>query len=342
MNIYNILKWYRRIQNPRLKLLGILLLHITKRRYLSIAMDPSLACNLRCRMCYFSNPDSTRWLHGVFSEEDIQQIAKAVFHRGLRLQIGCGAEPTTYKGLSMLVKTAHDYGIPHISITTNGNLLTQERLQELADNGLHEIVISTHGMDRETYEHMMRNAKFDLFTQLINNIGGVKELHPALKLRINFTMCAENIESLKNFYNVFNNVKPDILQLRPVQDIGSNSYENYSMEELKNRYDEIINPLVEYCQKNGITCLYPEKNNIDIVEDENKRKRHINTTIEMLPNFHLSPHSEWKKEFNPYEETFEQYSKRTHHVRFIWKHLLNPYREDKQESMTKAFNYTIK
>jgi len=188
----------------------------------------------------------------------------------------------------------------------------------------------------------MPYAKFDLFTRLIDNIGTIRTQHPTLKLRINFTMCTENIESLRCFYNVFKDVKPDILQLRPVQDIGSKSYDNYSMKELDNKYDDIIKPLVEYCQKNNIICLYPEKSNISIIENENKEKKHVNPTIEMFPCFHLSPHNRWKEEFNPYEETFEQYSKRTHRVRFIWKHLLNPYQEEKQENVTKALNYTIK
>lgn len=341
MNIYHLIKLYRRIKSPRIKLLGILMLHLTKRRYLYIVLDPSLACNLRCRMCYFSNPEDEKILRGVFSDEDILQIAKAVFPRALKLQIGCGAEPTTYKGLEQLVKQAHDYGIPHISLTTNGNLLTLERIQQLAANGLHEIVLSAHGLDQETYEYMMCHAEFSRFTRLIEAIGGVKEQHPSFQLRINFTVCADNIDSLKHFHEVFNSIKPDILQLRPVQDIGSKAYSNYSMKVLEEKYDDTIKPLVEYCKANGITCLYPEKGNICAIEDENKNQKHVNTAIEMLPMFHLSPHKGWKESFNPYEETFDQYCKRTHRVRFILKHLLNPYQASKEEHITKALNYTI-
>lgn len=60
MNIYKILKIYQKIKSPKVKLLGILALHITKRRYLSLNIDPALACNFRCRMCYFSDNEAAR------------------------------------------------------------------------------------------------------------------------------------------------------------------------------------------------------------------------------------------------------------------------------------------
>lgn len=60
MNIYKLLKVYQKIKSPKVKLLGILALHITKRRYLSLNIDPALACNFRCRMCYFSDNEAAR------------------------------------------------------------------------------------------------------------------------------------------------------------------------------------------------------------------------------------------------------------------------------------------
>lgn len=341
MDVYRIIKWYRKIDSPRLKLLGILSLHVFRRRYLYIAIDPSLACNLRCRMCYFSNPEVSKDMKGVFTKEDIDKIAKGVFHRGLKIQIGDGAEPTTYGDLVYLVSKAHEAGIPHISISTNGNLLTSTMLHQLVDNGLQELILSTHGLQQDTYEYMMRQASFQKFTSLLDEIAAVKSQNPRFKLRINFTMCADNIDSLKHFEEVFSKVKPDILQLRPVQDIGSKAYDTYSMEQLVQKYDSTIRPVIDYCQTHGITCLYPELSNINTIGAENSRNRHTNQTIEMLPYFHLSPHKDWKQEYDPYKETFEQYSKRTKRVSFILKQLIHPDRDDVCDNVTKALNYTI-
>ncbi len=342
MNIYTIIKWYHRINSPRLKALGMLVMHYSGRRYLNISIDPSLNCNLRCLMCYLSDPENARNAHGQFTDEDVQHIAKAVFHRALKLQIGCGAEPTLYKGLDKMVLLAHQYGVPNISITTNGNLLTRESMLQLAKNGLNEIVISAHGLEQETYEHMMRNGRFDKFTQLIAGIGETKRQYPGLQLRINYTICQDNLESLRHFQEVFADVKPDIIQLRPVQDIGSTAYTNYAMDEIIAKYDDIIVPLVEYCKANGITCLYPERENIRIIDQENMDKKHVNTAVDTLPYLYMSPYKGWKEEFNPYEESFEDYAKRTRRTRRMVDILLHPNHSEQEESSTKLLNYTVK
>lgn len=344
MDIYKIINWYRRINSPKMKLLGILMLHVLKRRYLYIAIDPSLACNLRCRMCHFSNPNHEKELHGAFTNEDIQAIAKAVFHRGLKLQIGDGAEPTTFKGLPSIVKEARKHGIPYISISTNGNLMTLELLRQLADDGLHELIVSTHGFEKETYEHMMRNARFERFTQLIKDFSIVQKEHPDLKLRINYTICADNIENLRLLPTFFSSVKPNIIQLRPVQDIGSTAYNNYSMDVLSQKYDEYIRPVIDFCQTNNITCLYPNIENIQTIAQENEESSHNNPSIDMLPFFYLSPQESWKEAFNPYEETFEDFCKRTHRVKFIMTSLMGGTlnESDPDHKMTRALNYNIR
>ena len=104
MNIYTLLRFYRVIKSPRLKLLGFLCLHILHKRYLYILIDPSLSCNLRCRLCFFSDPDYSAATKGFFTQEDIHALANSVFHRGIKIQIGCGAEPMTYSRLHELVK----------------------------------------------------------------------------------------------------------------------------------------------------------------------------------------------------------------------------------------------
>ncbi len=343
MDIYSIIKWYHTIKSPRLKLVGILGLHLLHKRYLYIALDPALACNLRCRLCYFSDPETLKEMGGKFTDEDIKAIAQTVFHRGLKLQIGCGAEPTIYKGLPELVREAHEKGIPHISMTTNGNLLTQESLRQLVANGLNELILSTHGFSKEVYEHLMVGAKFEHFKNLLQHIAVVKNEFPSLKVRINYTVCADNIDDLKRLPKVFEDVKPDIIQLRPVQDIGSPGYDNYSIEPIVRKYDECIKPIVDFCAANQITCLYPKAENLNVIANDNKEKQHLNSVVDMLPYFHLSPYNGWKSEFNPYEETFESFARRTRRVTNILRMLFGwkPTSANNQASTTRALNYDV-
>lgn len=344
MNIYTILKYYRSIKSPRLKLLGILFLHVFHRRYLYILIDPSLSCNIRCRLCHFSNPEISASMKGVFTQEDIRAIANAVFHRGLKIQIGCSAEPMTYSRLPELVKLAHDKGVGNISITTNGSLLTLDKLKQLVDNGLNEIILSAHGFSNECYEYMMNGASYEHFLQLIKDISTIKKDNPKLLFRINYTMCEDNMEDLKLFPLLFKDFHPEVIQLRPVQNIGSTAYDNYSMSHILAKYEECIMTVVRFCEDNNITCIYPQEEHLNVIAVENQKKEHMNAIVDTFPCFYLSPYEKWKEEFNPYEETFEVFSKRTHRVRNWLKMLfdINKHVGQEVDSVTHTLNYVVK
>ena len=55
-------------------------------------------------MCYFSDDEKRKEMHGNLTKQDMENIAEALFHRALKLQIGCGAEPSLYKNLVEIVR----------------------------------------------------------------------------------------------------------------------------------------------------------------------------------------------------------------------------------------------
>lgn len=218
-NIYNILRLGTQIKSRRLKLLGLWLFHVLGKRYIGVFLDPVLACNFRCKMCYFSDEEKRKSLRGTLKYEEIEAIAGSLFHRALKLQIGCGAEPTLHKDLVKIIALGKRYNVPYVSLTTNGNLLTKEQLAAAVENGLDELTLSAHGFTRETYELLMTNGKFDLFRKLLANVTEIKKQHPQFKLRINYTINNDNLEELSRIWKVVGN-ELDILQLRPIQKIG--------------------------------------------------------------------------------------------------------------------------
>ncbi|MGB5418359.1 radical SAM protein, partial [Algibacter sp.] len=120
------------------------------RRYLAVNLDPVLACNLRCKMCYFTDAEYVKKLKGQFNDQEIERVAETVFNRALKLQVGCGTEPTLYKKLPELIALGKKYHVPYISLTTNANLLTEEKIEALLKAGLNEFTISLHGVKKES------------------------------------------------------------------------------------------------------------------------------------------------------------------------------------------------
>ena len=111
-DIYRLFRLFGKLPGTRLKLAALYGLHVTGRRYLGVFLDPVLACNFRCRMCYFSDEAYRREARGVMSMDDYRRVAGALFRRTLKLQLGCGAEPTLYKELGELVRLAKRDAMP--------------------------------------------------------------------------------------------------------------------------------------------------------------------------------------------------------------------------------------
>ena len=93
-HIYSLLRLYKKIKSPKLKIVGLMGSSAMGLRHLSLRVDPASSCNLFCLMCYFSDSEIRKQRKGQISVEEMHQIAKIFFSKAFQLVIGCGAEPT--------------------------------------------------------------------------------------------------------------------------------------------------------------------------------------------------------------------------------------------------------
>lgn len=339
MNIYSVSRYFGSLKSFRVKLLGLYGLHLFGKRYLGVYLDPVLSCNLRCQMCYFSDEERRKELHGKLEIGEIEQIAKGLFHRALKLQIGCGAEPTLHKELLRIVELGHLHKVPYISLTTNGNLLTESTLMELVEVGLNELTVSLHGIYEQTYETLMEQASFSKFKALLQAIIAVKKRYPCFRVRINYTVNADNMKELTDFWSLFSSVPIDILQLRPIQKIGNSRYTNFDLTEIKNHYEDVLLPLVTDCQKRGVICIHPDKSHLMNLEQSNFSKDKI---VQDFVYCYISPHTCWESDYDFHHDTYESYAHRVHLGKNILYALF--WGKSKQESSgekTRKMNYKI-
>ena len=335
-SIYNILRINAKIKNFRIKLFGIWLFHIFRKRYVGIFLDPVLACNFRCKMCYFSDEEKRRTYKGILQYEDIELIAEKLFHRALKLQIGCGAEPTVYKDWIKIVELGKQKNIPCVSLTTNGNLLTKEQLMQSVEKGLNEITLSAHGLTRATYESMMVNGSYDLFLKLLNYISEVKMTYPGFKLRVNYTVNKDNIDELSDIWEVLGD-KVDILQVRPVQKLGNTVYDDFDLDFFYKKYDAIIQPLIDECRKRNIVCIAPGKENLLALKDTKDK----DVVIEEATYCYVSAQGCWKDGFDYNKDSFESYSLKHKLGRKLFAGIFKR-REGKDVNVSRKMNYDIK
>jgi MoaA/NifB/PqqE/SkfB family radical SAM enzyme len=304
-NVYKLIRLNRAVRNHRIKFAAVLVAHTLKMRHLFLRFDPVMACNLRCRMCYFSNDEYVRQIKGQFSEAEVDRIAELFFPLTMQLVIGCGTEPTLYKDFPRLVRIAKRYRIPFVGFTTNAQLLSEAQLGEFVDDKLDELTVSVHGVRKETYEHFMSNASYETLHDNLRALERVKRnTQSALpRLRINYTVNAQNLEELPEFFSRFGEYSIEALQVRPINDFGGEFRTMLSRDDMAS-YTAAVTELGKECRKRGITYLA----NLD---DPQFLEPNTTSVILQAVRRHITPQIVWKPEFDWRTESYADFCRRT-------------------------------
>jgi len=309
MNFYKILKANQLIKNHRVKFLGLWLFNMLNKRYLSIQFDPVLACNFKCKMCYFTDKEALKKLKGIVKKEDLELIADRVFKNTLVLQIGCGAEPTLFKHNLEILELAKKYKVPYIKMVTNGNLLSKQDIETYSNNGLNEIILSMHGVHQSSYENFMARGSYEKFREVLQYITEEKATNKDFKLRINYTFNEDNFEELNDFFEIFGNYKIDTIQLRPIDKIGNTEYNNFSLKKIENRYAEVIGLFKAEAEKRGINLLAPNKIIREDVTINTLKNKADNSYLLHYVNCYISPDYFWKDNYDFRQQSFSEWKK---------------------------------
>jgi len=302
------------VGSHRVKFAGLLGLYWLRQRHLWLRFDPVMSCNLRCQMCYFSDPAFTKANTGRFTAAEIERLAEVFFPWAVQMYLGCGTEPTTYKGFIDVIALGRKYKVPMLGLVTNGQLLTPDHLERLVELGLDELTLSTHGVKLETYERLMRRASFDKFLEVLDRLEAIKKRRGLLRpqLRLNYTVNAENLEELAGFFEVYGKYTLRTLQVRPIVDLGATECTDKDMAPHVERYNRILGGIENTCRAKGIRLLA----NYEDVTYEKKTTR-----AALAPEIlvYISPQDLSKTGFDWRHETYPEYCRRIQWPRSLLK-----------------------
>jgi len=309
---YQLLNLNRAVRSHHVKFAGLLGLYWLRQRHLWLRFDPVMACNLRCQMCYFSDPSFESI--GRFSPEEIELIAKAFFPWAVQMYVGGGTEPTMYNGFFDLIALAKKYHVPMVGMVTNGQLMRPEHLERLVELGLDELTLSTHGVERETYEQMMRRASFDKFLEVLDQLEAIKKRRGSTRpeLRLNYTVNAQNLAELARFFDVYGKYTLRTLQVRPIVDLGNTECTQKDMTPHVRQYNQILGSIERTCRQKGIRLLAN-------YEDVTYEKKTTRAALAPEVVVYLSPRHLSKQGFDWRHESYSDYCRRTHWSRSLLK-----------------------
>jgi MoaA/NifB/PqqE/SkfB family radical SAM enzyme len=138
-------------------------------------VDPASACNFLCKFCPTGHRDlidDTGRYQGVMHFDLFCKIVDDLqgFDEPIKvLRLYKDGEPFLNKNLARMIGYAKRSGrVPYVDTTTNGSLITPERLGPVLEAGLDKINVSVDGMNREQY---LRFTGFDFdFDAFVRNV----------------------------------------------------------------------------------------------------------------------------------------------------------------------------
>jgi molybdenum cofactor biosynthesis enzyme MoaA len=302
--VYRLLRLNSLVRGHRAKFLAAYLAHTAGFRHLAVRFDPVMACNLRCRMCHFSNEAFVRGTKGAFSPEEVERLASMFFPLSLLVVFGCGAEPTLYRDYPELVRLAKRHRVPNVGLVTNAQLLRGDDIDRLIDYGLDELVVSVHGVNRDTYEHFMPGASFD---RLLANLDALEAARTRRQgtgpaLRINYTVNDDNVTELESFFERFGRFSITTLQVRPIMDFGG-AYRGPLGRDALAVYGRIAARLRSICEERRVTALITSPDTTYVTRNDRAAVLHA-------VQRHIRPGRVWQDTFDWRNETYREYCRR--------------------------------
>ncbi|MEQ6885390.1 heme d1 biosynthesis radical SAM protein NirJ [Salicola sp. Rm-C-2C1-2] len=212
-------------------------------------------CNLTCKHCYSVSADID--FEGELETDEVHTVMDDLKHYGVPVLILSGGEPLMRRDIFEVSHRAKQMGF-YVGLSTNGTLITEDNIQQIADVGYNYVGISIDGLE----------ATHDWFRQkqgsFADSMKAVELCRQAgIKVGLRFTLTQDNFHEL-----------PDILRLLDEYDIDKFylSHLNYSGRGGRNRkrdtwYDmtrQAMTMMFDHCHselQQGIEREYVTGNN---------------------------------------------------------------------------------
>lgn len=184
---------------------------------MTISIEPTTACNLRCPECpsglrIFSR--ETGNLKEDFFRSTIDDLYKDLIYLIFYFQ----GEPYINPKFLEMVKYASDKGIYTIT-STNGHFLNDENARKTIESGLDRMIISVDGTTQEVYENYRKEGKLETVLQGARNVvKWKKELKSSTPhIIFQFLVVKPNEHQIPEIYKLAKEIGVDEVKLKTAQ-----------------------------------------------------------------------------------------------------------------------------
>lgn len=230
---------------------------------LSIAIEPTTACNLRCPECPSGLRSFTRPT-GMLQNKTFEKIIDELHQSLIYLIFYFQGEPYLNPSFLEMVSYASKKNI-YTATSTNAHYLTDDVCRKTIESGLNRLIISIDGTTQETYEAYRIGGKLEKVIEGAKNmVKWKKEMKSSTPhLIFQFLVVKPNEHQLDALMELANQLEIDEVRFKTAQVYdykNGNSLipENYEYSRYKKNKDgtySIKNQLLNHCWKMWHSCV---------------------------------------------------------------------------------------
>lgn len=245
-------------------------------RPLNVFMDQNNRCNLKCKMCGFSDARVDGIPKYDMPRALFDSIARQVFPETNLLVLSILTEPFMTRDFPDRLRSVRDYGVPESEIITNGTLLNGPIIEKILDAGITCLTFSIDGGTKETYEAVRTGARFESVMSNLRLFQSIRDARGARRsqLRINHVLSELNIDGFDAFLSLVSEVHPEKLGVRTVSRMSEALVQESSDPAFWAKVRVAREKLSDFCQRSGIEnagFLRDRPTPIDLFDDAGRK-----------------------------------------------------------------------
>ena len=176
----------------------------------NIQIEPTSMCNLRCIMCYQSDKSFSSKSAGFMGYMKLDLLKKIIDEIEGKIEavtFASRGEPTLHGQLDEFLKYCEGKFLG-LKLNTNATLLDEKKIHSLLSSDLQSLVLSIDEKNKENYEKIRVNAKFDKIMKNLNLLKNIREKNyrdSKLLIRISGVKIntEQSVEEMNKFYKEF-------------------------------------------------------------------------------------------------------------------------------------------
>ena len=184
---------------------------------MTISIEPTTSCNLRCPECPSGLRSFTRPT-GNLKQPLFEQVINELHRELIYLIFYFQGEPYINPNFLEMVTYAHQKGIYTIT-STNGHFINDEYAKKTIKSGLDRLIISIDGTTQETYEDYRKEGRLEQVLKGARNIIKWKRELKSSKPHVifQFLVTSKNEHQIADLYQLAKDIGIDEVKLKTIQ-----------------------------------------------------------------------------------------------------------------------------